>query len=208
MNCFLQLVDGCVRSWGASFARPTPTVYPPIPNPFRSSLTNCKSDPHLRPIWRRSIWLWLSISKLRRKSETPSQVIDFSPVRTIFHLFSRFFTPFFSHKPLLFRGLCVLPIYKRRAKIFLIFDFRFAGEPCTHVEGWKLLWERTRFCRSYRFVPPGTAWYRLVPDKFFSPLDKRREKTVCPGSAKLAAKAFGVEGRDSHINLARGRGLA
>ena len=22
---------------------------------------------------------------------------------------------------------------------------------------------------SYRFVPAGTAWYRLVPDKFFSP---------------------------------------
>jgi hypothetical protein len=30
-------------------------------------------------------------------------------------------------------------------------------------------------CRSYRFVPAGTAWYRLVPDKFFSPRKKPGE---------------------------------
>jgi hypothetical protein len=30
-------------------------------------------------------------------------------------------------------------------------------------------------CRAYRFVPAGTAWYRLVPDKFFSPHENGEE---------------------------------
>jgi hypothetical protein len=33
---------------------------------------------------------------------------------------------------------------------------------------------------SYRFVPGGTAWYRLVPDKFFSPHTKTGEKDARP----------------------------
>ncbi len=42
-----------------------------------------------------------------------SEVYDFSPVTDIFHLFSRFFTPFFSHKGLVFRRLGKIPRYKR-----------------------------------------------------------------------------------------------
>ncbi len=41
------------------------------------------------------------------------QADDFSPVTRIFHLFSRFFTLFFSHKRLVFRQLGKIPGYKR-----------------------------------------------------------------------------------------------
>jgi hypothetical protein len=53
-------------------------------------------------------------------------------------------------------------------------------------------------CRAYRFVPPGTGWYRLVPDKFFSPRKKAGEKNGhCPGGTvwarqELLPAVFGV----------------
>jgi hypothetical protein len=45
--------------------------------------------------------------------EVSSEAHDFSPVRTILQVFSRFFTPFFSCKGLVFRRLGKIPGYKR-----------------------------------------------------------------------------------------------
>jgi hypothetical protein len=62
---------------------------------------------------------------------------------------------------------------------------------------------------SYRFVPAGTAWYRLVPDKIFSPDKKGRERCFGSGHRSLSTSsgrganvpAFGrhPEGRDFHV---------
>ncbi len=48
------------------------------------------------------------------QNDVSLQLYDFSPVANIFHLFSRFFTPFFRCKELVFRRLSDLPGYKRR----------------------------------------------------------------------------------------------
>jgi hypothetical protein len=48
-------------------------------------------------------------------------------------------------------------------------DVNSAGGACTHLRSAALSPVWSRSIRSYRFVPAGTAWYRLGPDKFFSP---------------------------------------
>jgi hypothetical protein len=42
--------------------------------------------------------------------------------------------------------------------------------------------------RLHRVVPPGTAWDRLGPDKFFSPRRKGGKKSRCPPSAFAFAR--------------------
>jgi hypothetical protein len=55
------------------------------------------------------------------------------------------------------------------------------------IQSWKTLQKQTKktkvrtedeLLRSYRFVPPRTAWYRLVPDKNFSPSQFVKKKVM------------------------------